>query len=229
VSEATTPSTTLVVDSRRSTSDNNGSMFYTKSGKRVLDLALGVPLLLLALPLILLLGIATVLASGWPPFYSAKRVGLAGREFSMWKIRTMAKNADEVLSGWGSSDVELAAQYAENFKLLDDPRVTSLGHFLRRTSMDELPQLWNVVKGEMSLVGPRPYYMHEIEGSPSTLAAVISIRPGLTGPWQTRGRSSLQPNSRFELDEAYATQLCLLGDLRYLIGTIRPLITANGV
>jgi exopolysaccharide production protein ExoY len=202
--------------------------FYRRYGKRSLDLALGVPLFVVAVALIALLALLVVATSGWPPLYSARRLGRDGREFKMWKIRTMVQDADNALEEWRITHPDLAEEYAQNFKLKDDPRVTALGRFLRRSSLDELPQLLNVLRGEMSLVGPRPYMLGELAESPTTLAAVSSVRPGLTGAWQVSGRNGLGPEIRMRLDERYV-QSCSLGiDLLYLARTVRPRVILNG-
>ena len=127
--------------------------FYRRRGKRILDLALGIPLLVLALPIILVCALLTVALSGWAPFYGARRLGRGGRAFTMWKVRTMVRDADKMLLCWRETHPDLAREYDQKFKVKDDPRVTRLGRLLRRTSIDELPQLWNVVSGDMSSWG----------------------------------------------------------------------------
>jgi len=206
-----------------------GRSFYQRRGKRALDLALGAPLLLLALPVIALLAFMTMLTSGWPPFYAARRTGLGGREFSMWKIRTMRRDADESRLQWSETHPELALEYALHQKVRNDPRVTRLGGLLRRASLDELPQLWNVVRGDMSLVGPRPYFLEELIEMPSVLGAVCSVKPGLTGPWQVGGRNRLLPDERTELDRQYAEDVSASSDLRYLLGTARCILRMDGI
>ena len=160
-----------------------------------------------------------MLTSGWPPFYAARRLGLGGREFSVWKIRTMRRNADESRLLWAETHPELAIEYALNLKVRNDPRVTHLGRLLRRASLDELPQLWNVVRGDMSLVGPRPYFLEELIESPNVLGAICSVKPGLTGPWQVGGRNRLLPAARMDLDTGYAADVTISSDIRYLLGT----------
>jgi exopolysaccharide production protein ExoY len=203
--------------------------FYQRRGKRALDLALGAPLLFLASPAILVLASLTMLTSGWPPFYAARRLGLGGREFSMWKIRTMRRDADESRLLWAETHPELALEYAMNQKVRNDPRVTWLGRILRRASLDELPQLWNVVRGDMSLVGPRPYFFEELMETPNVLGAVCSVKPGLTGPWQVGGRNRLLPPERTDLDREYVTEVTAANDLRYLLGTARCILRMDGM
>jgi lipopolysaccharide/colanic/teichoic acid biosynthesis glycosyltransferase len=202
---------------------------YRRFGKRLIDVSLSCVLMLLLAPVILGAALLVALLSGWPPFYSARRVGKDGREFSMWKIRTMVRDADRVMSLWQNTRSPLAKEYASNYKLVRDPRITRLGGFLRRTSIDELPQLWNVLRGDMSLVGPRPYYRSELEAHPSTRFAVAGVRPGLTGPWQVQGRNVLGPQVRMQLDEWYAERYTLRLDVMFLVKTVRVLLRADGI
>jgi len=219
----------LVGEQNRSVASLSRRSFYQRRGKRALDLALGAPLLLLALPVIALLALMTMLTSGWPPFYAARRTGLGGREFSMWKIRTMRRNADESRLQWSETHPELALEYALHQKVRNDPRVTRLGRILRRASLDELPQLWNVVRGDMSLVGPRPYFLEELIEAPGILGVVCSVKPGLTGPWQVGGRNRLLPDERMELDRLYVQNVTGSSDLRFLLGTARSLLRMDGI
>ena len=203
--------------------------FYRRAGKRWVDLLLGVPLALIALPVVALTALAVLVTSGRPIFYRAVRVGRDGREFSMWKLRTMVPDAEQVLSEWLVRNPAIAEEYRANFKLRNDPRVTRVGRILRRTSLDELPQFWNVLRGEMSLVGPRPYYDHELLPFPSTRSSIISMRPGLTGPWQVRGRNALAPSVRMFLDRRYVNTCNLRDDLLYVVSTVRSLIRPDGL
>jgi undecaprenyl-phosphate galactose phosphotransferase len=201
---------------------------YAASWKRVLDLVVGLPLFLASLPIIAMAALAVGLTSGWPVFYKTRRVGADGREFTMWKLRTMVRDADAVLAEWRDSNPELAAEYDANFKLKDDPRITSVGHFLRRTSIDELPQFLSVLRGEMSLVGPRPYYAWELEPHPQTYETIVQVRPGVTGPWQVAGRNSLSPAERMFMDRTYVNTCCFRTDLELLLMTARTLLRPNG-
>jgi lipopolysaccharide/colanic/teichoic acid biosynthesis glycosyltransferase len=130
--------------------------------KRSIDVAISAALLILTLPITSILWILVALESGFPVFYSQRRIGHDGRAFHIWKFRTMVKNAAEVLAEHLANDPELRKEWEENQKLRKDPRVTQIGKLLRKTSLDELPQLWNVLKGEMSLVGPRPIVHDEV-------------------------------------------------------------------
>ncbi len=202
---------------------------YTRFGKRLLDLAVGIPMFLVALPIIAALALLCLAASGWPPFYAAVRVGKDGRPFRMWKLRTMVRNADSQLSSWLETRPDLAGPYLQSFKLHNDPRVTTVGRFLRRTSLDELPQLWNVVRGNMSLVGPRPICAQEVELYGSNVRVLLSARPGVTGAWQTGGRNSIDYPERAGIELKYVVSQSLAQDLRILARTIPTLLRVNGI
>jgi lipopolysaccharide/colanic/teichoic acid biosynthesis glycosyltransferase len=147
----------------------------------------------------------------------------------MWKIRTMRRDAYESLMLWPETHPELALEYATNQKVRNDPRVTPLGRLLRRASLDELPQLWNVVRGDMSLVGPRPYFLEELMEAADVMAAVCSVKPGLTGPWQVGGRNRLMPLERLQLDQGYAIAISAASDVRYLLGTAGCILRMDGI
>ncbi len=219
----------LALDDSVVASPANVASFYARHGKRGLDLVFGSVLLLLLSPVILVLAVLVALTSGFPPFYAATRLGKDGRPFRMWKLRSMVKDADAVLQRWKDTNPELAAEYEQNLKLRDDPRVTPLGRMLRRLSLDELPQLLNVVRGEMSLVGPRPYYAAELADRPDVEAALIRVRPGITGPWQVNGRNAISPDGRMTLDEMYVESVSMTIDIVCLLKTARCLLRANGL
>jgi undecaprenyl-phosphate galactose phosphotransferase len=141
----------------------------------------------------------------------------------------MVRNADTVLQRWAETNPELAEEYEQNLKLRDDPRVTPLGRVLRRLSLDELPQLWNVVRGEMSLVGPRPYYFAEVAERPDVIAALVRVRPGMTGPWQVNGRNSISPDVRMRLDKRYVENMSAVRDIAYLAKTALCMLRADGL
>jgi lipopolysaccharide/colanic/teichoic acid biosynthesis glycosyltransferase len=177
--------------------------------KRVLDLVLCLPALLLLSPLMLLTAVAVALESGFPVLFVQQRVGRGGREFGMFKFRSMVKNAAAV--GPHSTDS-------------NDPRITRVGRFIRRTSLDELPQLLNVVKGDMSLVGPRPDVpAQRAEYSPADWEERCSVRPGITGLAQARLRSQATPAQRLALDLQYVREGGLALDLRILGWTLARL------
>ncbi len=200
---------------------------YLRWGKRVLDVTLGTALLLSIGPLFAIVALAVLLTSGWPVFYRSPRLGMDGRVFQMWKFRTMVRDADAVRERWRETHPDLAEHMDLHWKIERDPRITRLGAFLRRTSLDELPNFINVLRGEMSLVGPRPYLATEIL-DPTLFAAIVAVRPGITGPFQVRGRNKLAPGDRMRIEARYWRDVGLLSDLSYLARTLRPLARMDG-
>ena len=200
---------------------------YERFGKRALDVVLGSLLALALLPLVAMVALAVLATSGWPVFYASERMGRNRRRFLMWKFRTMVIDADAVFERWRLTHPELVCALATNWTLPDDPRRTPLGRFLRRSSLDELPQFWNVLRGEMSLVGPRPYLGREaIE--PRLSQQIHDVKPGLTGPFQVRGRKGLAPRTRMEIEAGYPSEVGMLRDLSYIARTAGPLLKMDG-
>jgi len=170
---------------------------------RILDISV----ILLAIPYILLaflmITVLIKLDSPGPVFYRQTRIGRFGRKFHLNKFRTMVQNADQVLQNYLDNSPQLKTQWLETHKLKHDPRVTRLGSILRKSSLDELPQLWNILKGEMSLVGPRPIVDAEVVKYGKCFNLYVQVRPGLTGLWQVSGRNDTTYKERVELDEFY--------------------------
>ncbi|MDB5968501.1 MAG: hypothetical protein JWQ90_951 [Hydrocarboniphaga sp.] len=187
--------------------------------KRSLDIVASLAIILLLLPVFALLFIL-IKREGGPAFYNQKRVGRHGRLFPCWKFRTMVPNAELMLEKILAEDPAAQAEYAEFFKLRNDPRITSVGRVLRKTSLDELPQLFNVLVGEMSLVGPRPIAVDERDRWGSYFRLYKRLRPGLTGPWQLYFRSAHPYDDQFEHAVRYASEWSLWKDLWYLIETV---------
>lgn len=201
--------------------------FYGRYGKRALDLLVVVAMLAALGPL--MLGLAGLVAlQGGRPFFAHRRIGQGGRPFDCYKIRSMVPDAEARLAAILATDAAAAAEWERGRKLRHDPRVTRFGQFLRATSLDELPQLWNVLRGEMSLVGPRPITAGELSCYGADGAAYLALRPGLTGPWQVEGRNDVTYAERVALDADYAASVCLLGDLRILLMTAWAVIRATG-
>lgn len=195
--------------------------------KRALDLAAGSVLLTLLSPLMLLISIAVKLDSPGPVLFKHRRAGLGGRFFRLLKFRSMRADAEQVLR----SDLNLYRRYVENnFKLpeAEDPRITRLGRFLRKTSLDELPQLLNVIKGDMSLVGPRPVVEPELEMYRGHIPTFLSVKPGVTGLWQVSGRSDVGFPERAEMDLEYVRRWSLLKDLWILLMTGPTVLMRTG-
>lgn len=212
------------------TSNRWRALLYRDVPKRLVDIV-GATIAILALaPVFLLIAIAIVTTSRGPALYSQARLGHGGRVFRCWKFRTMFHDAEQRLSNLLRSNSRLAAEYAEFHKLRVDPRVTSIGKLLRRTSLDELPQLWNVLIGEMSLVGPRPIIDDEAGRAPfgRSLPAVLSVRPGMTGLWQVSGRCNLSHEARVALDTHYTKTHSVWGDALIMLRTIWVVVRGVG-
>jgi Undecaprenyl-phosphate galactose phosphotransferase WbaP len=176
------------------------------------------------LPLVLSLCLLVRLESGGPVFYADKRMGRDGRPFSCLKFRTMVPDAEGLLQRMLAEDAEMREEYLKYHKLRDDPRVTHVGRFLRKTSLDELPQLWNVLRGEMSLVGPRPYLPRESEDIGETQGEILRVTPGITGPWQVAGRNHTSFDERVEMDAHYVREWSVWLDLVLLASTVLCLL-----
>ena len=202
--------------------------------KRAIDLIVTLCVLLLASPLLLGIAAAIRLGSPGPIFYSQERIGRGGRKFAVWKFRSMLPDADQLLQQHLDSDPELRREWEATHKLKRDPRITWIGRFLRATSFDELPQLWNILRGEMSLVGPRPivnsstYDASYVRDYPDEYAAYISMRPGLTGLWQVTCRNSGVYEMRIYWDMYYIRNWSLWLDLYITLRTIRTVLLREG-
>lgn len=200
---------------------------YARVGKRVLDLALALALLPVLGPLILILW-ALVRRDGGAGFFAHTRVGQNGMAFSCWKLRTMEPDAERKLADHLDQDPIAAEEWAKTQKLTDDPRVTPLGRFLRRTSLDELPQIWNVLRGDMSLVGPRPVTRKELGRYGPHTGAYLNLRPGVTGVWQVCGRANGCYAERLQMDQSYANTVGFLLDMVLLLRTGKVIFRPTG-
>jgi lipopolysaccharide/colanic/teichoic acid biosynthesis glycosyltransferase len=171
-------------------------------------------------PLFLLLALLVKLSSKGSVFYSQRRIGRGYKGFGCLKFRTMRKDADRVLASVLASNPALKQEFERDFKLKNDPRITPIGKFLRRSSLDELPQFINVLKGQMSVVGPRPIVWDELERYGRAMDEVLAVRPGLTGLWQVSGRNNLSYETRVRLDLRYARSRNVWLDLRIILRTV---------
>jgi Undecaprenyl-phosphate galactose phosphotransferase WbaP len=187
--------------------------------KRAIDLAAAVSGGLILLPFLIGIAVWIRLESPGPVFFAHRRLGVGGRHFTMLKFRTMATDADQVLQSCLDRDPELRREWEKDHKLRRDPRVTWIGRWLRRTSLDELPQLWNVLKGEMSLVGPRPIVDEEIAKYGAAYAAYVRVRPGMTGLWQVSGRNDTSYAHRVDIDSYYICNWSIWMDIWVLAKT----------
>ncbi|MGE0830900.1 MAG: sugar transferase [Hyphomonadaceae bacterium] len=163
-----------------------------------------------------------------PAFYAQKRIGRYGRTFKVWKFRSMVTNGDAVLAAYLAANPDAAAEWRDAVKLTNDPRVTALGRFLRKTSIDELPQLWNVLIGEMSLVGPRPITRPELDRHGKDRRYYLLVRPGITGLWQISGRSNISYERRVKYDREYVEQWSFARDMMILVKTIPAVLASRG-
>jgi lipopolysaccharide/colanic/teichoic acid biosynthesis glycosyltransferase len=214
-------------------STNTGTVLYDRNmardhlvrrlGKGCLDYVGAVLLIVALAPLFVAVGALVALQDGWPIIYRRRVVGRKG-EFAALKFRSMRKDADAILAG----DRILQAEFEQNYKLKDDPRLTRLGSFLRRSSLDELPQLFNVIKGDMSLVGPRMKTPAEVERYGSYKELLLSVKPGITGYWQVHGRQNVDYNERIRMDMHYIQNWSLAMDLRILFKTPLKVLRREG-
>jgi exopolysaccharide production protein ExoY len=161
-------------------------------------------------------------------FYRHRRIGLNGADFDCLKFRSMVANGDEVLARHLAANSEAAREWEETRKLKNDPRITPLGSNLRKTSIDELPQLVNILRGEMSFVGPRPIVTAEVPKYGACIDQYLSARPGLTGPWQVSGRNEVDYTTRVELDRNYIESWSFWRDLAIIVKTARVVVSARG-
>jgi exopolysaccharide production protein ExoY len=198
------------------------------SAKRITDIVIASVALVFVFPLLLVVATLIRLQDGGKAVYAQKRYGRNGRTFSCYKLRSMVANADERLQEILATDPEARAEWEEAQKLVNDPRITPLGHFIRKTSIDELPQLINIIRGEMSLVGPRPIVESEIAKYGEYYRDYCAVRPGLTGLWQVEGRSDTTYEERVQLDVKYASNRTFTGDIMIMLRTVPAVLLSKG-
>lgn len=196
--------------------------------RTLFDKAFALAALLFFAPFLLVVSLVILCSTGRPVLFAHQRVGRNGRPFECLKFRTMAPDAEARLQGLLDRDPEARAQWESQQKLDDDPRITCTGEFLRRTSLDELPQFWNVLRGDMAIVGPRPIVQEECRRYGKHLEAYLSVKPGITGLWQVSGRSATTYAERVEMDAEYVRTRCFTGDLKIILLTIRTVLTGKG-
>ena len=196
--------------------------------KRIADILLVLSVTPLALPLLGVILLLVCLDSPGKSIFQQERVGKRGRIFKVWKVRTMVENADQVLDEYLTGHPELCPEWERTRKLKHDPRVTRVGRILRHASVDELPQIWNVLKGEMTFVGPRPILPEEIIEYGSSYDLYVQVFPGLTGLWQVLGRNDLEFKQRVRLDEEYILDWSIRMEISILIRTVKVVFTGYG-
>lgn len=193
-----------------------------------LNQALALLVLLMISPLLLFIAFRIWRVDGAPLTFAHYRVGLGGRLFRCYKFRTMVRNSAEVLADLLNHDAEAREEWERDHKLRNDPRVTGIGHFLRKTSLDELPQLFNILRGEMHFVGPRPVTVGELRRYGSRKRHYLSVKPGLTGLWQVSGRNNTTYEERVEFDSEYVERRSPWFDSWILVRTVKVVITRDG-
>jgi exopolysaccharide production protein ExoY len=197
------------------------------SAKRMIDIVLAISAIVLLAPLLIICFVATTITSPGPALFRHRRVGFGGKQFDCLKFRTMAVDAPERLRQLLESDPVAAAEWTAYRKLRCDPRVTAIGAILRKSSLDELPQLFNVLRGDMSIVGPRPVTEEELSRYSNERFAYLSCRPGITGLWQVSGRSTTTYRERVACDAFYARNWSLFLDAKILIVTVPAVLLSD--
>jgi Undecaprenyl-phosphate galactose phosphotransferase WbaP len=200
----------------------------SRIAKRAIDLACATALVLILFPLLAIIFLLIAADSGFPVFYFQKRLGRGGRTFHMWKFRTMSRNSSAVLDHYLAANPEMRKEWTERQKLRIDPRITRMGRALRKTSLDELPHLWNVIKGDMSLVGPRPIIDAEVAKYQAAYSVYTKTTPGLTGLWQVSGRNHTTYAERVAYDIYYVRNWSVWMDIYLLAKTFGAVFTGDG-
>ncbi|ULQ60055.1 undecaprenyl-phosphate galactose phosphotransferase WbaP [Brucepastera parasyntrophica] len=209
-------------------STNNLTRFYNLAAKRLLDIILLIIGSIFAIPLTLIMALLIKLTSPGPVFYGHERIGKNGKRIRVWKFRSMVINADKVLEKILAENPSYREEWDKYQKLTNDPRVTPIGKFMRKTSIDELPQFFNILKGEMSFIGPRPVTIEEAVKYGESFGYIFSVKPGLSGMWQVSGRSDSDYEERVAFDTYYIQNWSVWLDLWLIIKTIGVLITRKG-
>ena len=211
------------------TEEKNTKSLICSAIKRTIDIIGAVVGIIALIPLTIGTFIANLISKDkGPVFYTQNRIGKDGKTFKMYKFRSMVVGADDILQEYLDSNPEAKEEYRINKKLKDDPRVTKVGKFIRKTSIDEFPQFINVLRGEMSLVGPRPYLPREIEDMGENYNDIIKVKPGLTGLWQVNGRSETTFEYRMQIDRGYIATRTAILDVKIIIRTFLKVFKKEG-
>lgn len=201
---------------------------YASNGKRAVDLAVAIPALIFVAPIMGAIALAVKLGDEGPALFRQPRCGVKGETFECLKFRTMRKDAAERLERLLATDPEARAEWDRYQKLRKDPRVTAIGSFLRKTSLDELPQLWNILKGEMSIIGPRPITTGEIQRYGRNFHYYTAAKPGVIGMWQVNGRNKLTYDERVELDIKYTREWTFWTDIKIMAKAVPAVLFGGG-
>ena len=199
-----------------------------RAAKRTYDITAALAGLVFLSPAMVIVALFVKLQDGGPVLFAHRRIGKNGAAFKCYKFRSMVLDADKRLVALLASDPDAAEEWARDQKLRNDPRVTPLGRFLRKSSLDELPQLFNILKGDMSVVGPRPIVADEIVRYGAHFEAYKSVTPGITGPWQVSGRNDVTYDERVEMDAEYAANWTVAGDIWITLKTVPSVLFSRG-
>ncbi len=222
---------TLVVSSEGASDSSDVEIQVFRApgwGKRALDLVISIPLVIFLLPLLIVIAVLVRFTDGSPAVFTHRRRGRNGKMFNCYKFRSMVKDADKQLEILLRENPDMAAEWERDQKLRHDPRITRLGRILRKSSLDELPQLVNIIRGDMSIVGPRPIVENEVERYGDFIVAYDSVKPGVTGLWQVTGRNNTSYDERVALDTRYAETYSLWGDIKILFKTVPAILFSRG-
>lgn len=198
---------------------------YSRYIKRIIDILISLVALVILSPVFLIIGLSIKIESKGPVFFVHKRVGKYGKIIGMYKFRTMVQNAEELIKEFTPEQMK---EFKENFKLENDPRITKVGKFLRKTSLDELPQLINILKGELSIIGPRPVIEEELEKYGENKSKFLSVTPGLTGYWAANGRSNTTYEQRMDMELYYIDNMSWKMDVKIFFKTIISVLKKEG-
>lgn len=193
--------------------------------KRMIDVALATIGLIVLAPVFAIIALAIKIESNGPVFFKHTRIGQNGKIIKIYKFRSMVQNAEELIQKFTPEQMK---EYKENYKLTDDPRITKIGKFLRKTSLDELPQLINIIKGELSIIGPRPVVQDELEKYGADAQKFLSVTPGLTGYWAANGRSDTTYEERMKMELYYVDNMSMILDLKIFFKTILSVLKREG-
>ena len=214
----------LIPEIEKKYEHSNKKKIYIKV-KRVFDIILSIIALVLLSPVFLIISIAIKLDSKGNAIFKHKRIGKNGKEIYIYKFRTMVENAEEVMRNFTTEQMK---EFKENYKLENDPRITKVGDFLRKSSLDELPQLINILKGDLSIIGPRPIIEEELERYGRNKSTLLSVTPGLTGYWAANGRSCTSYEERMKMELYYAENISFKLDMKVFLKTVVSVIKRQG-
>lgn len=207
---------------------NSPGLFYIIV-KRLFDICCGIVGIIILIPVTLVIKLISVCTGDFNSiFFSQKRIGKDGKEFNFYKFRSMVPNADKILFEMLENNPDIKAEYDKNKKLKDDPRITRVGKIIRRLSIDELPQLFNVLKGDMSVIGNRPYLPREKEDMGEYFDDIVKTKPGITGYWQTSGREDVTFKTRLKLESYYSNNRSLSLDVKIFFKTFKAVFGGHG-